>query len=206
MYNWTILLYILKLTQHCKLTNFNNNNNNKKIAPRVKILNTNRRKNKNTKKQKRKCPPLKHKSSAWLENGPLQDVPGRSPPAGWHQGWTERMRLDPAPGCHGKASATRARPALPTSSGWGQRSSAGQRGKKIRVQIQIRRRWGDYPDNMGEPASRVLNQSAQEQEEQICRNKCDTRVGLINKSLSQGTSERRIYLRGRQAAHEDKNY
>ena len=127
MYNWTILLYILKLTQHCKLTNFNNNNNNKKIAPRVKILNTNRRKNKNTKKQKRKCPPLKHKSSAWLENGPLQDVPGRSPPAGWHQGWTERMRLDPAPGCHGKASATRARPALPTSSGWGQRSSAGQR-------------------------------------------------------------------------------
>ena len=90
--------------------------------------------------------------------------------------------------------------------GLSQSSSAGQRGKKIRVQSQIRRGWGDYPDNTGEPASRVLNQSAQEQEEQICRNKWDTRVGLINKSLYQETSERRIYLRGRQAAHEDKNY
>ena len=26
--------------------------------------------------------------------------------AGWHQGWTERMQLDPAPECHGKASST----------------------------------------------------------------------------------------------------
>ena len=132
MYNWTILLYVLKLTQHCKLTSKKKN----KIDPRVKILNTNWRKNKNMKKQKRKCPPLKHKSSAWLENRPLQDVPGRGPPAGWHQGWAERMRLDPAPGCHGKASATRARPALPTSSGWGQSSSAGQRGEKIRFKAR----------------------------------------------------------------------
>lgn len=47
--------------------------------------------------------------------------------ADWHQGWTERMQLDPAPVCHRKASDDFCpHPSPRRASVWGQSNSEGQ--------------------------------------------------------------------------------